>query len=84
MMRKKVYQNMRHPHPFIIEVQDKNGLPLEGVPVTFVVTSGDGSLSATSTELRPTAERKVSSRWECVRERTRSRLLQKELTQRYL
>ncbi len=36
--------NMRLPHPFIIEVQDKNGLPLEGVPVTFVVTSGDGSL----------------------------------------
>ena len=45
--------NMRLPHPFIIEVQDKNGLPLEGVPVTFVVTSGDGSLSATSTETAP-------------------------------
>ena len=37
-------------NPFVVEVQDKTGLPLEGIPVTFVVTTGDGSLNVTSTE----------------------------------
>ncbi|MDE0299446.1 MAG: Ig-like domain-containing protein [Candidatus Poribacteria bacterium] len=36
--------------PLKVEVQDKTGSPLEGVPVTFVVTAGDGTLSAASTE----------------------------------
>ncbi len=36
--------------PFEVEVQDKTGSPLEGVPVRFVVTAGDGTLSAASTE----------------------------------
>ena len=31
--------------PFTVEVRDQNGAPLEGVPVTFVVRTGDGTLS---------------------------------------
>ena len=31
----------------IVEVRDSNGLAFEGVPVTFIVTSGGGTLSAT-------------------------------------
>ena len=33
----------------IVEVRDSNGLAFEGVPVTFTVTSGNGTLSATRT-----------------------------------
>ena len=33
--------------PFVVEVQDKDGTPLEGISVTFQVTAGGGSLSAT-------------------------------------
>ena len=33
----------------IIEVRDSNGLPFEGVPVTFTITSGGGTLSVTRT-----------------------------------
>ena len=36
--------------PFVVEVQDKTGSRLEGVPVRFVVTAGDGTLSPASTE----------------------------------
>ena len=33
--------NTKLPDPFIIEVQDKTGSSLEGVPVTFAVTNGE-------------------------------------------
>ena len=33
--------------PFVVEVQDENGSVLEGVPVTFTVTAGGGTLSVT-------------------------------------
>ena len=33
----------------IVEVRDSQGLPLEGVPVTFTITSGGGTLSITRT-----------------------------------
>ncbi len=34
--------------PFVVEVRDQNGNPLAGVQVTFAVTAGGGSLSATT------------------------------------
>ena len=34
--------------PFVVEVQDGSSVAFEGVPVTFAVTAGDGTLSATS------------------------------------
>ena len=40
-------------HPFVVEVQDENGSVLEGVPVTFAVTAGGGTLSVTSTTSDP-------------------------------
>ena len=33
----------------IVEVRDSEGRPFEGVPVTFTVTSGGGTLSVTTT-----------------------------------
>ena len=36
-------------NPFVIEVRDENLSVLEGIAVTFSVTSGDGTLSVTST-----------------------------------
>ena len=39
--------------PFVVEVQDENGSVLEGVPVTFAVTVGGGTLSVTSTTTNP-------------------------------
>ena len=33
------------PNPFVVEVKDENGLTFEGVPVTFAVTAGGGSLN---------------------------------------
>ena len=35
--------------PFVVEVQDGNSVAFAGVPVTFAVTAGGGTLSATST-----------------------------------
>ena len=35
--------------PFIVEVQDGNSVTFEGVPVTFAVTAGGGTLSAANT-----------------------------------
>ena len=35
-------------HPFVVEVRDGNGDAFEGVPVTFDVTAGGGTLSVTS------------------------------------
>ncbi len=35
-------------NPFVVEVRDQNDSPLEGVTVSFAVTSGGGSLSAAS------------------------------------
>ena len=35
--------------PFVVEVQDANGSVFAGVPVTFVVTTGSGTLSTTRT-----------------------------------
>ncbi len=32
-------------NPFVVEVRDQNGAPLEGVPVTFAVIAGVGALS---------------------------------------
>ena len=40
-------------HPFVVEVQDKSGSVLEGIPVTFTVTVGGGTLSVTSTTTDP-------------------------------
>ena len=34
------------PEPFVVEVRDQNGNPLEGAEVTFAVTGGGGMLSA--------------------------------------
>ena len=36
-------------NPFVVEVQDANGSAFAGVPVTFVVTTGSGTLSTTRT-----------------------------------
>ena len=36
-------------HPFVVEAQDANGSVLAGVPVTFAVTAGGGTLSTTIT-----------------------------------
>ena len=36
-------------NPFVVEVQDENGSSLSGIPVTFIVTTGGGTLSVTST-----------------------------------
>ena len=36
-------------NPFVVEVRDEYGSAFEGVPVTFAVTAGDGTLSATHT-----------------------------------
>ena len=48
--------------PFVVEVQDGNGVAFEGVPVAFAVTAGGGTLSATShRDPMPTAEQRV--RW---------------------
>ena len=35
--------------PFVVEAQDENGSALAGVPVTFTVTAGGGTLSTTRT-----------------------------------
>ena len=37
-------------NPFVLEVRDENGNPLEGVTVTFAVSAGGGSLSDTSVD----------------------------------
>ena len=34
---------------FVVEARDRTGIPFEGVPVTFAVTAGGGTLSITST-----------------------------------
>ena len=36
-------------YPFVVEVRDQNGEVFAGVPVTFTVTTGGGTLSVTST-----------------------------------
>ena len=38
----------RLANPFVVEVQDKDNAPVEGVSVTFRVTAGGGKLSATT------------------------------------
>ena len=35
-------------NPFVVEVQDQNGNPLQGTTVTFAVTAGGGTLTATT------------------------------------
>ena len=35
--------------PFVVEAQDENGSPLVGIPVTFAITTGGGTLSITIT-----------------------------------
>ena len=39
--------------PLVVEVQDQRDIVFEGVPVTFTVTAGDGTLSITSTTTNP-------------------------------
>ena len=39
--------------PFVVEAQDANGSVLAGVPVTFAVTAGGGTLSTTITRTDP-------------------------------
>ena len=41
--------NASLPHPFVVEVRDQYNRPFSGVPVTFTVTAGGGTLSVTST-----------------------------------
>ena len=36
-------------HPFVVEVRDQNGEVFAGVPVTFAITAGGGTLSVTNT-----------------------------------
>ncbi len=36
-------------NPFVVEIRDENGAAFEGVPVTFTIASGGGTLSVTST-----------------------------------
>ena len=36
------------PEPFVVEVRDQNGTPFAGATVTFAVTAGEGTLSATT------------------------------------
>ena len=36
-------------NPFVVEVQDQTATPLEGVPVTFAVTAGEGTLEQLNT-----------------------------------
>ncbi len=40
-------------HPFVVEVQDENGSVVAGVPVTFAVIAGGGTLSLTRTTTNP-------------------------------
>ncbi len=35
--------------PFVVEVRDQNGVAFAGVPVTFAITAGEGTLSVTNT-----------------------------------
>ena len=35
--------------PFVVEIQDQNGVAFEGVPIMFTVTDGGGTLSETNT-----------------------------------
>ena len=35
--------------PFVVEVRDENDVPFVGVPVTFAISAGDATLSATTT-----------------------------------
>ena len=42
------------PEPFVVEVRDQNNSPLEGAEVAFVVTAGDGTLSAAAITTDPT------------------------------
>ena len=37
------------PHPFVVEVRDERNRAFSGVPVTFTVTAGGGTLSVTNT-----------------------------------
>ena len=41
--------NTSLPHPFVVEVRDQYNRAFSGVPVTFTVTAGGGTLSVTST-----------------------------------
>ena len=41
--------NAALPHPFVVEVRDERNRAFSGVPVTFVVTAGGGTLSVTNT-----------------------------------
>ena len=40
-------------HPFVVEVRDRRGNPLEGVRVTFAVTAGDGMVSVETATTDP-------------------------------
>ena len=41
--------NAALPHPFVVEVRDERNRVFSGVPVTFAVTAGGGTLSVTNT-----------------------------------
>ena len=42
--------------PFVVEAMDANGKPMQGVSVTFAVTTGRGTLSATTATTDPTGK----------------------------
>ena len=48
--------NTALPLPFIVEVRDEWNTPFSGVPVTFTITTGGGTLSATTTETDTTGK----------------------------
>ena len=47
-------------NPFVTEVRDQHGDPMEGVTVTFAVTAGDGSLSDTTATTDPDGQAKTT------------------------
>ena len=51
-------------NPFVIEVRDENGLALEGISVTFIVTAGGGTLSTIRATTDKMVQHRVRSRWE--------------------
>jgi len=46
--------------PFVVNIDDQNGNPMSGVTVTWAITSGGGSLSATSSVSDSNGEAQVT------------------------
>ena len=48
------------PNPFVVQVHDQYGNPMEGVPVTFTGSETDGMLSATTVTTDPDGQAKTT------------------------